>query len=54
MSLVGSYWPVGATTLRLAPIRVFCCHFTNWGAAMAGAPFRFTEKRKTESKSPER
>ena len=37
MSLVGSYWPVGATTLRLTPSRVFCRHFRISGEGHRGA-----------------
>ncbi len=54
MSLVGSYWPVGATILTLAPSMCPCRHFRISDSSIAGAPLRFTEKRKTESRSPER
>ena len=54
MSFVGSYCPVGATILMLAPMSVFCRHFRASSSAIAGPPFRFTERRKTESKSPDR
>ena len=51
---VESYCPVGATTLRLTPSRVFCRHCLISAPDIAGPPTRFTEKRKTASKSPER
>jgi hypothetical protein len=54
MSLVGSYWPVGATTLRLTPSSVFCCHVLISGRDIAGPPTRFTESLTTASKRPDR
>ena len=54
-TLAGGLSPaVGATTVRLAPRRVFCFHFMNWGVAIAGPPMRLTEKRKVRSRRPER
>jgi hypothetical protein len=54
MSFVGSYWPVGAVTLRLTPSRVFCRHVLISGKDMAGPPTRFTETLTTGSKRPDR
>ena len=54
ISRVGSYWPVGVTMVRLAPIKVFCRQDRNSSGVIAGPPLRLTEKRKTESRRPER
>src|SRR6266481_4389503 len=53
-SLVGSYWPVGASTRTLAPTIVFWRHVENSFTVIAGPPLRLTEKRKIESRRPER
>ena len=35
----------GAVTLRLAPSKIFWCHFINFCTGIAGPTLRFTEKR---------
>src|SRR5215469_12762001 len=52
--LAGSYWPVGAITVTLAPRSTFCFHFANCCGVIAGPPFRLTEKRAAKSNSPDR
>ena len=54
MSLVRSYSPLGAITVRLAPTIVFGGALTNSRMRIAGLPARLTESRMRVSARPER